>query len=72
MNEIIHNHSIKGPINLLFTRSQNCKKKETTGYNMSGFVPKIKVETDKTSRPIVNIKNPISVGGIDIIKDSNR
>jgi hypothetical protein len=70
MDEIIHNHSIKGPINLLFTRSQNCKKKETTGYNMSGFVPKIKVETDKTSRPIVNIKNPISVGGIDIIKDS--
>ena len=38
---------------------------------MSGFVPKIKVETEKTSRPTVSIKNPISVGGIDIIKDSD-
>ena len=70
MNEIIHNYSIKGPVNLLFTRSQKCKKKETKEYNMSGFVPKIKVETDKTSRPTVSVKNPISVGGIDIIKDS--
>ena len=37
---------------------------------MSGSVPKIKVETDKTSRPTVNVRNPISVGGIDVIKDS--
>ena len=69
MDEIIHNFSIKGPVNLLFTRSQKSKKKESKEYNMSGFVPKIKVETEKTSRPTVNVKNPISVGGINIIKD---
>ena len=66
MNEIIHNHDIKGPVNLLFTRSHKSKKKELKEYNMSGFVPKIKVETEKTSRPTVSIKNPISVGGIDL------
>jgi hypothetical protein len=70
MDDIINNYSIKGPVNLLFTRSEKSKKKEIKEYNMSGFVPKIKVETDKTSRPTVTIKNPINVGGIDIIKDS--
>ena len=69
MNEIAKKHKIKGPINLIFARSENSKKKETNHYNMSGFVPKIKVETEKSSRPTVQVKNPISVGGIDIIKD---
>ncbi len=70
MDDIINNYSIKGPVNLLFTRSEKSKKKEIKEYNMSGFVPKIKVETDKTSRPTVTVKNPINVGGIDVIKDS--
>lgn len=70
MDDIINNYSIKGPVNLLFTRSKKSKKKEIKEYNMSGFVPKIKVETDKTSRPTVSVKNPINVGGIDVIKDS--
>lgn len=70
MDNIINNYSIKGPVNLLFTRSEKSKKKEIKEYNMSGFVPKIKVETDKTSRPTVSVKNPINVGGIDVIKDS--
>lgn len=70
MNDIINNYRIKGPVNLLFTRSEKSKKKEIKEYNMSGFVPKIKVETDKTSRPTVSVKNPINVGGIDVIKDS--
>lgn len=70
MDDIINNHNIKGPVNLLFTRSEKSKKKEIKEYNMSGFVPKIKVETDKTSRPTVSVKNPINVGGIDVIKDS--
>jgi len=70
MDDIINNYSIKGPVNLLFTRSEKSKKKEIKEYNMSGFVPKIKVETDKTSRPTVSVKNPINVGGIDVIKDS--
>tara|TARA_B110000483_G_scaffold231777_1_gene298563 strand:+ start:16845 stop:17993 length:1149 start_codon:yes stop_codon:yes gene_type:complete len=71
MDEIAKKHKIKGPINLIFARSENSKKKETNHYNMSGFVPKIKVETEKSSRPTVQVKNPISVGGIDIIKDSD-
>ena len=70
MDDIINNYSIKGPVNLLFTRSEKSKKKEIKEYNMSGFIPKIKVETDKTSRPTVSVKNPINVGGIDVIKDS--
>ena len=71
MDDIINDYSIKGPVNLLFTRSEKSKKKETKEYNMSGFVPKIKVETDKTSRPTVSVKNPINIGGIDVIKDSD-
>ena len=69
MNEIINNHNIEGPINLLFTRSHKSKKKDTKDYNMSGLVPKIKVETENMSRPTVKVNNPISVGGIDLIKD---
>ena len=71
MDDIINDYSIKGPVNLLFTRSEKSKKKETKEYNMSGFVPKIKVETDKTSRPTVSVKNPINIGGVDVIKDSD-
>lgn len=71
MDDIINNYSIKGPVNLLFTRSEKSKKKEMKEYNMSGLVPKIKVETEKTSRPTVSVKNPISVGGINVIKDSD-
>lgn len=71
MDDIINDYSITGPVNLLFARSEKSKKKETKEYNMSGFVPKIKVETDKTSRPTVSVKNPINVGGIDVIKDSD-
>lgn len=70
MDDIINDYSIKGPVNLLFTRSHKSKKKEKKEYNMSGFVPKIKVETDKT-RPTIKVKNPINVGGIDVIKDSD-
>jgi len=70
MDDIINNYSIKGPVNLLFTRSEKSNKKEIKEYNMSGFVPKIKVESNKTSRPMVTVKNPINVGGIDVIKDT--
>ncbi len=69
MNEIINKYSIEGPINLLFTRSLNSKKKEAKEYNMSGSIPKIKVETESMSRPNVKINNPISISGIDLIKD---
>ena len=69
MNEIINNYNIEGPVNLLFTRSHSNKKKVNKEYNMSGLIPKIKVETESMSRPTVKVNNPISVGGIDIIKD---
>ena len=69
MDHLLQKNNIKGPINLLFIRSEKGKKKEVIDYNMSGIVPKIKVETDKSSRPTVNIKNPLNISGIDLIKD---
>jgi hypothetical protein len=71
MNDIIYKNNIKGPINILFPRSDKVKKKDFIDYNMSGLVPKIKVETENSSRPTVEIKNPINVSGIDIIKDND-
>lgn len=69
MAEIIDKYNIKGPVGLLFTRSEKSKKKENEDYTMSGFVPNIKLETDKTSRPTLKVKNPINVEGIDLIRD---
>ena len=71
MNKIIEKHNIKGPIELLFSRSQDFKKKDTNYYNMSGQMPKIRVETENSSRPTVKVKNPMGVKGIDIIKDDS-
>lgn len=71
MNQIINKHNIKGPINLLFPRSQDSKKKDNNKYKMSGQVPKIRVETENSSRPTIKIKNPIGVNGVDIIKDDS-
>tara|TARA_Y100001970_G_C14255559_1_gene875100 strand:- start:5141 stop:6292 length:1152 start_codon:yes stop_codon:yes gene_type:complete len=71
MDKIIKKNNIKGPVELLFSRSQDLKKKDTIYYNMSGQIPKIKVETDSSSRPTVKVKNPLGVKGIDIIKDDS-
>ena len=71
MDKIIEKHNIKGPIELLFSRSQGFKKKDTNYYNMSGQMPKIRVETENSSRPTVKVKNPMGVKGIDIIKDDS-
>ncbi len=71
MNEIIEKNNIKGPIQLLFSRSQEFKKKEHNKYNMSGKMPKIKIETEGSSRPSVKLRNPVNVKGIDIIKDES-
>lgn len=64
-------YNVKPPLNLLFTRSNEDKKINSSKYNMSGSVPKIQIETENSSRPTVQIKNPVSVKGIDIIKDSD-
>lgn len=72
MDEIIKKNNIKGPIKLLFSRSQNDNKNNTYYYNnMSASMPKIKVETENSSRPTVQLKNPVSVKGIDVIKDDS-
>ena len=72
MDKIIKKNNIKGPINLLFSRSQNDNKNNTYYYNnMSASMPKIKVETENSSRPTVELKNPISVKGVDVIKDDS-
>ena len=34
-------------------------------------MPKIRVETENSSRPTVKVKNPMGVKGIDIIKDDS-
>lgn len=67
----IDKYNIKYPLNLLFTRSNDNKKINPLNYNMSGSVPKIQIETENSSRPTVQIKNPVSVKGIDVIKDSD-
>jgi len=71
MNDIIHKHNIVGPINILFPRSEKVKKKKYINYNMSGLVPKIKVETEKSSRPTIQLKNPVNINGVNIIKDED-
>tara|TARA_B100000035_G_scaffold315414_1_gene335931 strand:+ start:2994 stop:4118 length:1125 start_codon:yes stop_codon:yes gene_type:complete len=71
MNKILNNNSISGPINLLFSRSENSKKNKTNNYNMSGNIPKIKVETDNSSRNNIKLKNPANIKGINVIKDSD-
>jgi hypothetical protein len=65
----IDKYNIQFPLNLLFTRSNDNKKINSSKYNMSGSVPKIHIETENSSRPTVEIKNPVSVKGIDIIRD---
>ena len=70
MNEIIKKHSIKGPIEQLFTRSQISKKNDHNN-NMSASIPKITVETDSSSRPPIKIKNPTNIKGVDLIKDDD-
>ena len=67
----IDKYNIQPPLNLLFTRSNANKKINSFNYNMSGSVPKIHIETENSSRPTVQIKNPVSVKGIDIIRDSD-
>lgn len=67
----IDKYNIKYPLNLLFTRSNDNKKINSLNYNMSGSVPKIQIETENSSRPTVQIKNPVSVKGIDVIRDSD-
>jgi len=67
----IDKYNIKYPLNLLFTRSNDNKKINPLNYNMSGSVPKIQIETENSSRPTVQIKNPVSVKGIDVIRDSD-
>jgi len=67
----IDKYNIQYPVNLLFTRSNDNKKINSFNYNMSGSVPKIEIETENSSRPTVQIKNPVSVKGIDVIRDSD-
>lgn len=71
MQKILNDKNVKGPINLLFTRSDNLKKNKHNNYKMSGQMPKIKVHTESSSRPTVQLKNPTGIKGIDVIKDSD-
>lgn len=68
MDLLLKKHSIKGPIEELFPRLQTLKK-NTSNYKMSATIPKIKIETDDSSRPTVQLKNPTSIKGVDILRD---
>jgi len=71
MSSFVNKYNVKLPIKLLFTRSNDNKKINFNKYNMSGSVPKIQIETENSSRPTVQIRNPINVKGIDVIRDSD-
>jgi len=71
MSSFVNKYNVKAPIKLLFTRSNDNKKINFNKYNMSGSVPKIQIETENSSRPTVQIRNPINVKGIDVIRDSD-
>lgn len=71
MSSFVNKYNVKPPIKLLFTRSNDNKKINFNKYNMSGSVPKIQIETENSSRPTVQIRNPINVKGIDVIRDSD-
>jgi len=68
MEKILKQHDIRGPIQQLFTRSERCKK-NNYNYNMSANIPKIKVETENSSRPTIKLKNPTSIKGVDLLRD---
>lgn len=68
MEKILKKHNIKGPIENLFTRLEPSKKKKHN-YNMSANIPKIKVETENSSRPTIKLKNPTSIKGVDLLRD---
>ena len=71
MNDIIKNNSINGPIGILFSRSHKNKKNNNEMYNMSARVPNIKIVTDDSVRPVINLDSNIKINDIDIVKDKS-
>ena len=71
MSSFVNKYNVKHPLNILFARSNDNKKINLNKYNMSGSVPKIQIETENSSRPTVQIRNPVNVNGIDVIRDSD-
>jgi len=69
MNDIIKNNNINGPIGILFSRSHKNKKNNNEMYNMSARVPNIKIVTDDSVRPVINLDSNIKINDIDIVKD---
>ena len=69
MNNIIKSNNIKGPIGILFSRSQEDKKNNKQVYNMSARVPNIKLVTEDSNRPVVKLDNNIKIDDIDLVKD---
>lgn len=70
MNDILDKNNIKGPINILFPRSDNIKKNKSISYKMAAQMPKIRVETDN-SRPSVKLKNPATIKGVELFDDDD-
>jgi hypothetical protein len=70
MNDILTEYNIRGPIQKMISRSPKPNKKESN-IKMSGQMPTIKVENDETGRHKVKVKNPITLEGIEVIRDSD-
>ena len=70
-SDFISRYKVEPPLKILFTRFKEDKKIKFNNYNMSGLVPKIQIETENSSRPTIQIKNPTNVKGIDIIRDDD-
>ncbi len=69
MTSFVNKYNVDLPLKMLFIRSNDNKKININEYKMSGSMPKIQVETESSSRPTVQIKNPINIKGIDVIRD---
>jgi hypothetical protein len=70
MNDILEEYNIHGPIRKMISRSPKTNKKHSN-IKMSGQMPTIKVENEESGRHKVNVKNPITLEGIEVIRDSD-
>jgi len=68
MHKIAEDYGIDGPITK-FIRSPKVKKKKGDS-KMSGTMPSIRLQNDDTARNTVKISNPVSIGDVALIHDS--
>ena len=65
MIPIIDKYNIKGPVNLLFLRSQSRNKKENNNKKMAASIPNIKIKRE-SERPVVKLSNAVNIDDIKV------